>query len=126
MSEIYYTGKLPVPYDINIYQGETFSLSFQYKDDNDVAVDLTGYKAQMQVREEGTRAVLLDLTTVSGITITAATGTVGVSITAAQSKALQVQNAEYDLLIKSSTGTITYLMKGTFIVTPSVTQESLA
>lgn len=126
MSEIYYTGKLPVPYDIVIYQGETFALSFEYKDDSGVAVPLTDYEGQMQVREESSSSVLLDLnTTDGGISITAASGKVDISITAAQSAALETQNAKYDLLIKSPTNTITYLLKGDFVATPRITRESI-
>jgi len=125
MSEIFYTGALPIPYDITIYQGATFSLEFEYKDGNDVAVDLTGYTAQMQIREENTHAVLLDLTTTAGITITAAVGKVGIIITAAQSAVLEAQNAEYDLLIKSSSGTVTYLLRGAFVITPRVTRMTI-
>lgn len=126
MSEVYYTGKLPIPWDMEVYQGEDFSTTLTYKDDNDAPVDLDGYESQMQVREEDTHAVLLDLnTTDGGITITAAAGEIGISITAAQTALLEVQNAEYDLLIKSATGTITYLIHGRFIVTPRVTRESI-
>ena len=126
MSEIYYVGPLPVPFDIKLYQGADFAHSMEYKDGNDSPVDLTGYKAQMQIREEDTHALLLDLNTVDGgITIVEATGIIGITITSAQSSAFEVQKAKYDLLLKSSDGTITYLLYGDFIVTPRVTRESI-
>lgn len=125
MSEIYYTGPLPIPYDITIYQGATFATSFVYQDDNGTAVNLTGYTAQMQIREENTHEVLLDLTTTAGLTITAASGKVDIAITAAQSAAFEVQNAEYDLLIKSTGGTVTPLMRGAFVVTPRITRMTI-
>ncbi len=125
MSEIYYTGPLPVPWNISVKQGSTFATALYYKDDNGVAIDLTGYTAQMQVREENTNVVILDLTTTSGITITAAEGKIDIAITAAQSAILEVQNAKYDLLIKSSSGTVTYLLEGDFVVTPRVTRMTI-
>lgn len=125
MSEIYYTGPLPIPWNIELHQGADFAMSFYYKDDNDTAVDLTGYTAQMQVREESGGDLLLDLTTGSGITITAASGKIDIVLMADQTTALEVQNAKYDLLIKSSEDTVTYLLKGDFIVEPRITRMTI-
>ena len=38
-------------YDILIEQGATFSRTFVWKDSSEVAVDLTGYTARMQIRK---------------------------------------------------------------------------
>lgn len=122
---IVYTGKLPAPYNLECYQGESWSLTVEYLDENDDPVSLTGYTAYMTVKEEASGVSRLALSSPStGITITAATGKIDVVMTHAQTEAFQFQEGVYDLLIISGSSTYTYLLSGKFTVTPSTTKTS--
>ena len=99
-------------YPVNIYQGETWSMSVQVQDSNGNAYPLTGYSAEMTIRQNPNGPVLIDLTVGSGITIDQPNGIIGCAMTAAQTAALEFANAGYDLFIKSGGGTLTPLLKG--------------
>ena len=99
-------------YNYKIDQGADWFLSIQYKDSAGAAIDLTGYTAAMQFRPVASNTTALNLTSSSGITITAATGTLAIRITAAQSGALLAAQYDYELEITSSAGVVTRLIQG--------------
>lgn len=111
-------------YTIRIHQGATWAFSLILTDDNGTAIDLTGYTAKMEIRDMPGGTVFSTLTSspAAGITITAATGEIDFALTAAQSAALTFGRGQYDIKITSSGGTVTYLLKGDFIVDARVTQ----
>jgi hypothetical protein len=79
----------PARIDLTIYQGATFRKSLVWKSDGEV-VDLTGYTAQMQIRETiDATTSLLDLTTENDrIVITEEEGKVELVISAADTAQL--------------------------------------
>ena len=99
-------------YNYTIDQGADWFLSIQYKDSAGVPINLTGYTAAMQFRLVASNVTSLNLTSSSGITITAATGTLAIRITAAQSAALLAAQYDYELEITSSGGIVTRLIQG--------------
>lgn len=109
-------------YDIEILKGADESFSFQYTGDNDVAIPLTNYTAKMEVRDKPGSDLYLSLTSSAGITITAATGTVAVNFTHAQTLAFEFENAEYDLFIISPANVYTCIARGKFTVIENVTE----
>jgi len=110
-------------YDLHIHQGETWSVTLTVKDSNNVAKDLTGYTAKMQFRNKANGAVYDTLETGgSGITITALSGLIEIAMTAAETAALTFTRGVYDIYIKSSGGTYTYLLKGDVYIEPRVTR----
>lgn len=109
-------------YNIVLHQGETFSLSITYKDENDNPVSLVGYTGKMHVRTRPGGSSILSLASGSGITITGATGEIAISVTAAQSALLPAGVYQYDLALISATSTVTYLLRGTFTINPRITQ----
>lgn len=61
-------------YDINAQQNSTFSFHLEYYDDNNNAIDLTGFTARFHVRPSATSALkYLDIST-SGMTTGGVTG----------------------------------------------------
>ena len=112
----------PGKYNIVCPQGSTFNQEFTYSI-NDVLVDLTGYTAKMQVREKHTSTTAqLTLTTENGgISLGGALGTFTVNISASDTSALFAKDYVYDLELISS-GTVTRIIEGKFIVTPEVTK----
>jgi len=124
MTEIIKTT-LPFHKDFNIYQGQNWGCTLIRKDSNRDPVDLTGWTAQMQIRRRKGGDVLYDLTSdpAAGITITAATGTVAIALTAAQTAAIKVGNLVYDFFMVNAGATETVcILEGELTVHQAVTE----
>lgn len=110
-------------YNIRFHQGATWSFTLTLTDDNGTAIDLTGYTAKMQIRDLPGGTVFETLETGgAGIVITAATGEIALTFTAAETAALTISRGMYDLKITSSGAVVTYLLKGEFVVDARITQ----
>ena len=111
-------------YNINIEQGATFTRTITWKDSANVAINLTGYTARMQIRERvESSTALVSLTHSSGITLGGAAGTVVITITATQTDALpNMKKGVYDLELVSGGGIVTRLLQGEVVVSPQVTR----
>lgn len=110
-------------YNATIDQGATFQLEVVYKDDAGTPINLTGYTAALQVRQNyyDTTALLTLTSPSNGIVITGATGTIDITMTSAQTGGLDEGFYVYDLEITSG-GTVTRLIQGQFTVSPEVTR----
>lgn len=103
------------------YQGATFDYLLTWKTSG-TAVDLTGYTARMQVREEYTSSTaVLSLTSGSGITLGGTAGTIVIAASAATTGALEAGDYVYDLELVNS-DLVTRLVQGKFTVDPEVTR----
>jgi hypothetical protein len=112
-------------YNISIDQGATFSLVVTWKDSLDTPVNLTGYTARMQARQEYTspNPPLFSLTSpIGGIVINAAQGQVAVTIEAQETTNFAAGKYVYDLEIVSGAGVVTRLIEGRCVVNPEVTK----
>ena len=108
-------------YNIKADQGSTFVFSFTITTD-DVAWDLTGYSARMQVRSSTQSTTkILDLVSTTNITLTNL-GVVTVTVSATAMAAIASGNFVYDLEVQSGGGIVTRLLQGKFTVTPEVTR----
>lgn len=117
--------------NIKIEKGATFKLTFFWKDENEVAINLTGYTARMQIRSSvnATGAALLELTTANGgIVITPLTGKIEITISAHVTKDLAWTSGVYDLeLVLPGTPSpdndyVYRLVQGNVSVIPEVTR----
>jgi hypothetical protein len=109
-------------YDINCPQGVTYTETFTYKIDN-VAVNLTGYSAAMQVRRAYDSATpLISLTSGSGITLGGSAGTITLLIAYAATAAFEAGQYIYDLELTSASGIKDRILQGTFTVSAEVTR----
>ena len=113
---------IPGKYNIVCPQGSTYDQQFTYSI-NDVPVDLSTYTARMQVREKHTSTnKVLDLTTENlRIILGGAAGTIIINIPASSTSELVAKDYVYDLELVS-TGTVTRLFEGKFLVTAEVTK----
>jgi len=119
--------------DFTIEQGSAFSRVLTWKDENEAAINLTGYTARMYIKEKYSDTdSLLQLTTAnSRITLGGAAGTITLSVLAADTATLEA-NAQvnkitgdkyvYDLELISAGGAVTRLLHGNIIVTAEVTK----
>ena len=111
-------------YNATIDQGATWSVTVLYKDSAGAPINLTGYTAAMQVRQNYSSAEA-DLTLTSpanGIVITALTGTVVITMSALQTGALDEGYYVYDVELTSSGGLVDRLIQGQLTVAPEVTR----
>jgi len=110
-------------YHFSMEQGSTFSRSITYKNSSGDAIDLSGYTARMQLRKNiEDAAPLIELTTENGrIAITGSTGTIVLTISAADTASLNPVEGVYDLELVSGS-TIEKLIAGTFTIKREVTR----
>jgi selenophosphate synthetase-related protein len=110
-------------YDITIEQGATFTMSLTWKDSTGSPVNLTGYTARMQVRENyESDSTLVSLTSSGGdIVLGGALGTIAVTIAATATQLLQLDEAVYDLELVNG-ATVTRLLQGKAIISREVTR----
>jgi len=112
-------------YDIIADQGSTLNRALIYVDSANVPVDLTGYDAAMQVRENyGSTALVLSLSTdgtAPEITLGGTAGTIDVSVPASVMAAIPAGVYVYDLELDDD-GTIVKPVRGQFEVRPEVTR----
>lgn len=112
----------PGRYNITVYKGTTFQLSPIWKVDN-LPVDLTGYSADMQVRQFTDSAIEVELSTANGkIVINPGLGQIAMTLTATQTAALTANSYQYDLNLTSPDGYVYKILQGAFVVNESVTQ----
>lgn len=111
-------------YDFDIEQGATLIKQFVWKDSTGTPVNLTGFIANMQVRQSASSPdVLLALsTTTGGITITPLLGKITLTFTATMTAAIAWRRGKYDLELTSNDGTVTRLIEGEINVSKEVTR----
>ena len=110
-------------YNTTIDQGSVWSVVLVYTDSNDTPVNLTGYTAAMQLRQNynSDTAALTLTTTNGGITIVGATGTITITATATQTGNLDPGFYVYDLELTSGSN-ISRLIQGQLTVAEQVTR----
>ena len=110
-------------YAFNAEQGATLARTILYTDANDVATNLTGYTAAMQVRPTAASAtVTLELTTEnSRITLGGAAGTVDLLVDATTMTDLTPGRYYYDLELYTGS-TVIRLIEGVFNIKAEVTR----
>lgn len=110
-------------YNDTLDQGATYNLVLVYKNANDTPINLNGYSAYMQLRENFDSATAdLTLSTANGgIVIDGALGKLTITATATQTAALTSDYYLYDLEIVSDS-VVTRLLQGQLTVNSEVTR----
>ena len=112
-----------VNYNIICEQGATFKRNILYKSDNNLPINLTGYTARMQVRNDySSPTFIIELTTENGrIALGGVNGTIDLTIPANLTTLFIAGVYIYDLeLINNSD--VYRLIQGTFTVNAEVTK----
>lgn len=103
-------------------QASNFLFSIQYKNPNGDPINLTSYNVRMDIKSApGSKKVLASCTIGDGITVTPLTGSININVSAEKTKLIAYPKSAYDLVIESSTGTITRLLEGYLEVSRAVT-----
>lgn len=120
-------------YDITLESGATFDLPLSWVDANSTPVNLTGYSAEMQVREAPRSAIVLrfssDLSSGGFIFLSGdaenfsdgENGNLRLFMTSANTSNLSRFSGRYDLELTSPGGYTTRLLEGQFRIEPEIT-----
>lgn len=110
----------PGRYNITIVQGTTFQLSPQWLVNN-AAVNMTGYSADMQIRQFVDSASLLDeASTANGkIVLDPTNGIANITIPSTSTATYAAGQYTYALNYTAPNGTVYQILNGTFVVQAS-------
>lgn len=115
----------PAKHNFFVYRGATFSEKIEWKDENGVAIDLTGFTARMHMRDtlEATTPFLTLTTENGGIALGGVAGTVDLLASATATTAISATSGVYDLELVAGDGvTVTRLLEGLVTISPEVTR----
>lgn len=112
----------PGRYNISVIQGTTFALSPVWKIGG-VAVTLSNYSADMQVRYASDTSIIVELSTSNGkITIDSAYGRINLGLSSSNTAALTPGTYQYQLNLTDNNANVTYaILAGSFTVVAAVT-----
>lgn len=111
-------------YNIKIEAGATFTRTIVWRDSDGNIMDLNGFTARMQIRQQRTSSVVsLEATTENGkIVINGDDGEIVITFSATETSELTISAGVYDLELISSEDVVTRLLEGSVSVSPEVTR----
>ncbi len=113
-------------HDIEVQQNVDFAVSFDYTGDEGLPVDLTGFKALLEVRRHGTGDALLSVTEVDSdgkvIELGGADGRITVKLPYDEVKGMTYPLAQYDLVVEDGDGYKWPVAYGAFKLSKGVSQ----
>lgn len=107
----------PGRYDITLHQGATFEQTVQYKDSNNVPVNMSGYTMSGTLWD---RTATDKLATFSLPWVTQASGVFKMRLEAATTSGITEQG-QYDILVTQPNGDKFYLLEGTAFINLGLT-----
>lgn len=109
--------------DIVIEQGSTFDVLLTWTDENAVPIDITGFSARMDIRDEiDDAAVILSLVSPTDIVLGDAAGTIQLIIVDSVTEAFSFDDAVYDLELVSGGGVVRRILRGNITLSKEVTR----
>ena len=107
----------PGTYNISLQRRADYSITLQFKDSTDTAINLTGWTVEAQVWNQGRSTKYADFT----VTYTnRATGTVAIALTDTQTT-LFPDEAYYDVLLTNTAGLKEYYLEGVMYISEGYT-----
>jgi hypothetical protein len=107
----------PGTYNISLQRRADYSVTLQFKDSNNAAINLTGWTVAAQVWNQGRTTKYADFT----VTYTnRATGTIDIALTSIQT-ALFPSEVYYDVLLTNPSGLKEYYLEGIVYVSEGYT-----
>ena len=103
-------------YGLEIEAGATFSLEFEYKNEDGTLFDFTGWTAEAQIRQTPSSSSFLEVTTA----INAATSVITISLTATQTSTLTLPAYVWAMELSKTDGTVVRLVEGAVRVSAEV------
>ena len=107
----------PGTYNITLQRRADYSITLQFKDSTDTAINLTGWTVAAQAWNQGRTTKYADFT----VTYTnRSTGTVAIALTSTQTASFPVE-AYYDVLLTNASGLKEYYLEGVIYVSEGYT-----
>ena len=107
----------PGTYNISLQRRADYSVTLQFKDSTNTAINLTGWTVEAQAWNQGRTTKYADF----GVTYTdRSTGTVAIALTDEQT-ALLPKEAYYDVLLTNGSGLKEYYLEGIIYVSEGYT-----
>lgn len=107
----------PGTYNITLQRRADYSITLQFKDSTDTAINLTGWTVAAQAWNQGRTTKYADFT----VTYTnRSTGTVSIALTATQTTSFPAE-AYYDVLLTNPSGLKEYYLEGVIYVSEGYT-----
>ena len=107
--------------NFQVVQGDTFTIRVTYTNPNGTPINLTGFTAKMDVRDQpGGKILCASIASGSGITITGSQGLLDIEFSPAQTRKFTMPSAAYQLKVTSSSGQQTTILRGYFSVSGAV------
>ena len=107
----------PGTYNISLQRRADYSITLQFKDSNNTAINLTGWTVEAQVWNQGRTTKYADF----AVTYTnRSTGTIEIALTDTQT-ALLPNEAFYDVLLTNTAGLKEYYLEGVIYVSEGYT-----
>ena len=110
----------PANYNITAYQGATYSSTLTWAIGG-TAVNLTGYTAAMQVKENPGSTAIISISSGSGIALGGTAGTIDLNIGATTMGSVTPGFYAYDLELTLGS-VVTRLLQGKFEIQPEITK----
>lgn len=109
-------------HNFTVDQGATWQFDVIFKDDEGVAIDITGYSCKMHIRRNKTSGLEQELTSDNNtIAITPAAGKLTFTLSNTVTSSLSGQYV-YDIELTSDAGFVTRLLQGKIIIDTEVTK----
>lgn len=114
---------LPPKYTLSLYAGDDKPFEIRWKDDDGVAIDLTGYTAKMQFKVSPCEVAVL---TVVGTIAAPTTGVIVFTITGAEKQALIIDCETtcylYDVQLTAPSTDVETIVRGTVRIEEDITE----
>jgi hypothetical protein len=104
--------------NLKIDQGATFEVTFNLKDDNDEALDLTGFTARSKIRKTFTTPTSVDFVA----TVNAVAGSVNLFLSANTTAAIHAGQYVYDCELVNG-NTVSRFVQGVITISAEVTKN---
>lgn len=115
---------IPINQDFTIYQGSTFTHSWQITDSDGVDIDLTNFIVRMQIRKHYNSNIILDLDNITknGIRILHTPNTMIDLYLMPEQTSLINANCIYDIELQDTLGDVIRFIQGNITISKEVTK----
>lgn len=104
--------------NLKIDQGTDFLTSVTLTDDDGDPISLSNYTGAGQIRKYYTSTTAVDF----NVSVDAGTGTVTISLTSAQTNAMEAGRYVYDVELTDTANVVSRILEGIVTITPGVTR----
>lgn len=113
----------PATYDRTLRRGATFRCVVTWKNPNESLVNLTGYTVRVQIRQTADGGLILDLSNGAGVALGGAAGTITVTLTPAQTRAIVADYAAWEWEVTEPGGDVYVLVEGELTIKKELVRD---